>query len=196
MTRKQFGEVMAYLVAATNQPMSKERADVYFDLLQELPLETLRIAAKKVAIAHVWSTFPSVAELHSAACDAITTQCQERSAAEAWELARAVADKIDPDIGGPYWKNGKQYPTQMAAHLDGVPLLVAKTMREIGWQSIAGDKESVVRAHFIRAYDAAVTEHKKLTLMPASLKREIEQQNKGTLLTQAQQAIGQIGMEK
>jgi hypothetical protein len=172
---------MAYLSAATNQPMSKERADVYYDMLQEMPLETLRIAAKKVALSHSWSTFPSVAEIHEAACETVMSQCQELLPMQAWAIARRAAASIDPDVQGPYFRNGKEHRSMAAAFMADVPLLVAKAIRQIGLNAIGKDNESVVRAHFTRAYEAIVNDHKKLALMPPSLKREIEAQQPDVL---------------
>ena len=198
MTAKDFATVMAYLEAGINQPLPKNRAEVYWDLLKDLPVDVMRTAAKRVLLEHQWSTFPSVAQLRQAASETILGQVAELPPAEAWAQAWNAVGRIDPEIQGPYIMNGKEYPSQTAAIMDSLPLLVAKTINAYGIRALTHGQEpiGVIRGQFLKMFDQITTKHKRLALMPPALQKEIEQQNKGTLPAQAQQAFGQIGVER
>lgn len=203
MTAKDFTTCMAYLEVGINQPLPKNRAEIYWDLLNDLPIDVLRTAAKRVLLEHQWATFPSVAQLRQAASDTILGQVAELPPAEAWAQAWKAVTRIDPEVSGPYMMRDKegvmrQYPSQTAAIMDSLPFLVAKTINAYGIRALTHGQEpiGVVRGQFLKMFDQITTKHKKLALMPPALKREIEQQNKGTLSAPVQQALGQIGLER
>src|SRR5262245_2019943 len=102
MTREDFAITMAYLESGLNQPLPAKRAEVYWDLLKDLPVDALRLAAKRVLLEHKWATFPSVAELRQAASEVLLGQEAEMSPATAWELAWAAARRIDLGLTGRY----------------------------------------------------------------------------------------------
>lgn len=67
MTRMEFMQVAAYIGVGCGKPLEREALEVYFDLLGDLPVASLRAAAKDVLLKRKWSSFPTVAELHEAA---------------------------------------------------------------------------------------------------------------------------------
>lgn len=202
MTRTDFAEILHKIGVAVGKPLAAnereadQRAELYWSLFKSTPLDAMRIAAARVVLSCKW--YPTPAELASAIADTVNAQIVEIVPAEAFRLAWRAAAKIDFEISGPYWANGKEYASQTAYVMEGLPPFVARALRAFGIRAMATGKEptGVVRAQFTKTFEGVVEQHKKLALMPAALKREIEQQNKGTLPASAQQAIGQIGVEK
>lgn len=199
MTKKQFAEVMAYLEAATDKPLSADRAAIYFDLLNDLPVDVLRTAAKRVLLQPQWGRFPDVLELRQAAADTIQAQVAEMTPERAWGLAWAAAGKLSFDCPpGQYWANGKRWPSQVAYVMSTVPPLVARAMSNFGLAALAHGREpiGVVRGQFLKCFQQIIEERKRLALMPPALVREIEQQNQKALPAPVAKVIGQIGMEE
>lgn len=165
MSRREFAEVMAYLSAACGKPMPSEAAEVYFDLLGDLPVEVLRIAAKRVALSHPWATFPSVAELREAGAETMRGKSVELSAAEAWRIAWSTAGRIDLDVIG-------SCDRAMAS----VPPLVAEAMQSFGIAALCYGKEpvGVVRAQFVKFFEQLAAREKRVALLPPALRESIQ----------------------
>lgn len=180
MTTVEFAGVLAYLSAAIGKRLSAESAEVYFDLLSDLPVEALRAAAKQVVLEHPWSTFPSVAEIREAATAIV--RGPRLAGADAWRMAREFAAKVDTDIKGLYriHRSGNgtydEYPSQIEAFLGGVPKQVQQAIRSFGLHSLCSgaDPESVVRGQFLKIFEQIEDREKRLAVMPQTLRREIE----------------------
>lgn len=173
MKMKDFAACMAYLSAAVQKPCSKETVEVYFDLLQDLPLGVLQTACKQVALLHQWATFPSVAEVRQAALE--VQQGAGPSASEAWACAQRVARSYDPEIQGEYTRGGKTYQNQLAALLDGLHPLVVQAVTFFGPLRLVSreEKVGVLAAQFAQVYQQCVAAQKAKALLPAALKQEI-----------------------
>ncbi len=164
MNRQEFAAVMAYLSLATKQPFPREAMEVYWDLLGDLPLEVLQIAAKRVALEHPWPSFPSVAELREAAAETMRGKVSEMSAAEAWRLAWQAVGVIDLEVDG-----------SLKRATERLPALVLEAMKVFGIAALVGGKEpvGVVRAQFTKIFDQLQAREKRLALLPAPLKTAI-----------------------
>jgi hypothetical protein len=171
MTREEFGKVVAYIATAIDKELSKDRLKVYFDLLGDLSFEVLLTAARRVVLEHPWATFPSVAELRSAAAETIQAQVSATSPAEAWSLAWAATARIDPESEGSF---------ERAVEKLKVPPLVVEAMRAFGVQALCYGKEpvGVVRGQFMDIYEQLLARDKRRALMPGPLKQAIESAGK------------------
>lgn len=164
MKSLEFAEVMAYISAATTKPLSPEAAEVYYDLLGDLPAEVLRVAAKRVVLEHRWATFPSVAELREAASETMRGQVKELSPAEAWDLAWGAVAYMDPEQEG-----------SVARVTAGLPPLVVETMQAFGVPALCYGKEpvGVIRGQFLKMFEQLAARDRRMALLPASLKHAI-----------------------
>ena len=164
MTKAEFSKIIAYLALAIGKPLSAESTEVYYDLLGDLDPIVFLNAAKRVVLEHPWSTFPSVAELRSAAISSSQGTLTPISPAEAWELAWRAAGGIDLDISGSCERRCKNLPP-----------LVYRAMCAYGIASLVNGKEPVmaVRAQFMKIYEQFQARSFRESLMPANLKAEI-----------------------
>src|SRR5262249_5871634 len=121
MTRPEFLAVIGYVAAGIGKALPAESLEVYFDCLGDLPLDVLKLAAKRVVLEHRWATFPTVAELRAAAAETMQGQVAELSPAEAWAIAWRVVGSTDPEVEGSFQRASK-----------GVPPLVVEAIRAFG----------------------------------------------------------------
>lgn len=186
MTRLEFVEVMGRIAVAIQKPlMSGMTLEVYFDLLNDLPIDALRAGAKRVLLEHQWSTFPTVAELRKASVESSCGTVAAMTAGEAWGLASKAVARIDMEI-----------PHTVAKAMAGLPPLVVRAMQAYGLASLVHGKEplGVVRAQFERIFSGLAEAEAKRALLPQSLVQAIEQQGRREPLAgpvaAAVQAIG------
>lgn len=168
MSPLDFASIMAWLATATGRAMGETaaerdaRMEVYFECLSDLPTEVLTIAAKRVAVAHPWATFPSIAELRQAAAETLQGQIQPMSGGEAWRLAWSAAARIDPDVEG---------SCQRACH--GLPPLVLEAMRNFGIVALCQANPNFARSQFIEIFEALADRESRRALLPDSVKKAI-----------------------
>lgn len=170
MTRHEFASVMAYISAGIGKPIAREAAEVYFDLLGDLPEPIFRAAAKRVLLEHKWATFPSVAELREAAALTMQGEISSLTAAEAWQLAWKATGKIDPEVDGSLERACAQLPP-----------LVFEAMRSFGIPALCFGREpvAVVRAQFMKFYEQLADREKRRALLPDRLTQTIRAQLPG-----------------
>jgi hypothetical protein len=165
MTLDDFADTIGYITLATGAPLSPEAQVVYFDLLGDLPAEALRLGARRVVLEHKYPTSPSVAELRAASVEADRGDISETAPSEAWEQAWRAIGRIDLDIDGSKERG-----------LAGLSSAVLKTINALGLSSLIGgnDPVPVVRAQFIKAYEAIAAREKRERLLPAPVREAIE----------------------
>lgn len=187
MTRIEFAKVMAYLEAAISKPLDADRAEVYFDLLGDLPAEVLQTAAKKVALEHKWASFPTVAELRQAASETLQGVLTLLSPAEAWEQAWSAVKRIDPDIEG-----------SVDRALANVHPLVAEAMGVFSIRALVYGKEpvGVIRGQFMKMFEQLADREKRKSLLPPALAQNIKAigEKRKALPPSVGKAIGKIGL--
>lgn len=183
MDRIEFAKIMAYLSAGCGKPMPAEAAEVYFDILGELPAEVLKTAAKRVVLEHPWATFPSIAELRAAAVDTMRGVICELSPAECWDLAWGAASRIDLEL-----------PYTIEKFTKDLPPIVLECMHTFGIPALVYGKEpvGVVRGQFMKIAEQLLARDRREALLPPSVKREIAAQRPPAVAG----VIGLIGQEK
>ncbi len=209
MTKPEFSEVIAYLEAAVGKPIAPtpteglHRMRVYFDLLGDLPLETLRIAAKRAALAHPWNTFPSVAELRQAASETLQGQVRAISPGEAWgQVCRAIKS-IDPEHSGPWMARDRagvmrHWSSRVEWATDGMPPLVFEAMRLFGVANLCNANPEYAQRDFVRIYSDLLARESARALLPAALQQQITTIGREERLRRLQQQIpvvAAIGVE-
>jgi hypothetical protein len=189
MTKDEFIKVIAWLDVAVGVPIANEdesrkiRLDVYFECLGDLPVDVFKIAAKRVAVAHPWKTFPSVAELRQAAAETLQGHVASMSGGEAWQLAWSAVARIDPEVEG---------STARACH--GLPPLVIEAMRNFGIVALCQANPNFARTQFIEIFESLVARESKHALLPASVKKAIGQAAK-ELPSSVKAITAQVGKE-
>ncbi len=182
MTRPDFANVMAYIAAALQKPVSAESVEVYFDLLHDLPLHVLQLAAKRVVLQHKWATFPSVAELREAAAETQAGVVKDLSPAEAWALAWRAAGRMDPEVNG-----------SVERALADLNPLVCEAIRTFGIYSLCYSVEPVgiMRSQFMKTYEQLNARQQRQRLLPPALKEQV-----AAIGAEARQQLRGIGVER
>jgi hypothetical protein len=175
VTRNDFSATMAFLEAACNVQPSKETLTAYFEVLGDLDADVFRLAAKRVVLAHPWHTFPSVAELSQAYVDAKRGDITGLQPAEAWEMAWRAARHMDLELTGTYVSNGRTFPSQAAAAMNGLPDLVVRAMKAYGLPALVNGTEplTVVRAQFMKIYEQLAASDRAAAALPASMRKAL-----------------------
>ena len=173
---------MAYIATAINKPLSADAAEIYFELLGDLPADVLKVAAKRVLLEHPWSTFPSVAELRQAASETLRGSLTDLSASEAWAQAWKAVGRIDLDISG-----------SAERALAKLPPLVVEAMRTMSIPAMVNGKEpvGVIRGQFLKVYEQLAAREKRLALLPGPVKQSIAAI--GEVRPEAQKVIADLG---
>lgn len=189
MTKAEFLPVMAYIAAAIGKPFAREASEVYFDLLGDLPLDVLKVTAKRVVVEHKWASFPTVAELREAAAETMRGEVKALSPAEAWKLAWDAACRIDPEVSGSFERETKNLPP-----------LVVEAMVTFGVNALCYGKEpvGVIRGQFLKVVEQLQVRDRRHAMLPAPVKqavRAIGSQRKA-LPPSVAEAVAKIGVEK
>ncbi len=164
MDRTEFAQVMAYIAAAVGKELNAEAAEVYYDLLGDLPLSVLQLAAKLVVLEHRWANFPTVAELRSAAAETMWGQVSALSPSEAWALAWQAVGRMDPEI-----------PSTVEKAFASLPPLVVEAIRAFGLNALCyGDEPvGVVRGQFLRIFEQLQSRERRQALLPSAVQEQI-----------------------
>jgi hypothetical protein len=167
MTHPEFAKIMAYIEVALGKPFTKEMAEVYFDLLGDLPYEVMQTAAKRVILEHRWANFPTVAELREAAALTMQGRVSDLSPAEAGAQAWKATGKMDPEQEG-----------SVDRILQGVSPLVREAMVAFGINDLCYGKEpvGVIRGQFLKIYEQLASRDRRTALLPVAVQQAIEQQ--------------------
>jgi hypothetical protein len=157
MTRVEFAQVLAYLSAGVGKPVAEATAEVYWDLLGDLPLPALQRAAQRALLESAYPTLPTVGTLRELAAAGETLP-----AAEAWSLIRTAM--------------ARHGLTGEVKALACLPPLVAQAAAALGWRNLCDAREAqTVYAQFRDAYEAVVGRDRREHLLPAPLKAELRQ---------------------
>jgi hypothetical protein len=159
MTRAEFAAVMAYLAAGTGKTISDEGMEVYFDLLGDLPLEILQLAAKRALLEGQYPVFPPAGTLRKLAVEVMRPVM---SSIEAWGLLLKAIRRFG------YEKEHKA--------LASLPEPVAQVAERMGWQCLCdSDAPDVIRAQFCKAFDAQQARDQAMGLLPDRVRLAIAQ---------------------
>lgn len=160
--RESFAQAMALVSAGVGIEITKLQAEVYYELLGDLPMEVLRLACKRAVVEHRYHTLPPVGLLRELAVEIM--EPRELEADEAWARLRGALARIC------YTMNVEEVREIKAT----VPALAREVAERIGWNQIRDGKAEVVRGQFLRLYDARRAQRKRVELLPPKLAMEIE----------------------
>jgi hypothetical protein len=140
MTHNDFAAVITYLGEGTGKPLSLPAAEVYWDLLSDLPLAALRVAAKQALLEGQYPVFPPAGVLRRLAVEALMYGRGDPAPEEAWALVRRALSEFG------YYRE--------AAGLASLPGLVRRAAELLGWQSMCDSTEpEILRAQFRKVYE-------------------------------------------
>jgi hypothetical protein len=165
-TRKDIAEIIGYMKLAfpnyspdVTSPINT--VDVLFDLLGDVPTETLRLAVR-AACAEAGRAFaPAVGEIREAALKLSISTLGIPNEFEAWsEVCKMPKDmirsRIEVDEEGKMVTNENGSVIIREEKLKFSHVLVEKTALLMGWPEFPSEDESLDRAHFFQAYRAEV----------------------------------------
>ncbi len=157
MTREEWGPIVAYLSAAIAKTMPREQAEVYFDLLADLPAALVQVAVKRAVAENRYPTVPPVGTIRALATEA--TRATAPTWPEAWALVCAAARR-----------HGL---TRERQALDSIPPPAARAAQAIGWQAICDCDPcdcDTLRAQFRDAYSTMTERDERERRLPAPLR--------------------------
>lgn len=185
-SKNDFVKIMAYITAGTQKSLSVEGINVYFDLLGDLPLEALSIAAKRAVLEHKYATFPSVAMLREFATDAKNGEVKSMTGMEAWGIAVKACGNCDIEV-----------PGSVDRAFAKVPPMVTQAVNLFGFMAIYNLPSSAIetaRAQFIKTFDSIASREQKTSLLPESIRQQLAaigaKEERKTLPFANTQAIG------
>ena len=155
----EFLATLAYLSSAIKKPIPADQAEVYWDLLGDLPAAVLATAAKQVILESEYPVLPTVGALRKRALALMQPAMPQWS--EAWELVLSAVNRYG-------------YANQARA-LATLPDLAARTARALGWQSLCDasvEQLPTVRAQFRDAYSLMAAREQQQALPPARYQRQ------------------------
>ena len=155
MTKQEAARLLVWVAA--NFPQAQERdlrptAELWHRMLADIPFELAERAVVRVlATNRFW---PTVAEVRQAAME--LSGLRIPTAAEAWgEISKAAMTYGN-------------YRTREA--LESLSPVVRQTAQYLGWASICQDDESVIRAHFLRTYEACAKREQEAAVLPPDIR--------------------------
>jgi hypothetical protein len=167
VTKTEFASVIAYLETACGKPICADpalalvRTRVYFDLLGDLPLHVLEVAAKMAVLEPLYGAFPTVHLLRRMAQEAIAGKEGCLTAFEAFSLACGAARRFGQD---------------QEKGLASLPASVALAARAIGWQAICDSNPKdcdTIRAHFRDVFQQTTAREQKAKALPPALAKAV-----------------------
>ena len=165
MSRAEFGSIMAYIAAGCQFPLSKEAAEVYFDLLGDLPQKALMIAAKRAVLHHVYRSFPPVALLREFGVDAMRGEVKAMTGGEAWAIATKACGSTDVDVQGSRERAFAKVPEIVKAAVDRFGFMAL--------YNLPNNAVETARAQFVKVFDSIAERERKTDILPAAVQKEI-----------------------
>ncbi len=164
MTRDECANVLAYLSAAVNKPVPREQAEVYFDLLADLPAAAVQAAARQALVESAYPTIPPVGTIRRLAVGAC--RGRELTAYEAWGLVLEAIRRFGLD--------GKRRA------LESLPPVAAAAAEALGWKSLCDATEvETARAQFRQAFETLAGREQREASLPPSLRSSLAQIGNG-----------------
>jgi hypothetical protein len=163
-SRQEFAAVMAYLGAAVGKDPTREQAEVYYDLLGNLPGPVLQQAARRAAMEHKICTLPPPGLIREHA-NAVAGRADATALADGWAKVRAFARRWE------YWLT-EGNPTdpktlaRMAADRAAIPPLALRAAEAYGWRTIVESNPEVAFAHFRQLHESLDVPARREALMP------------------------------
>ncbi len=156
---------MAFIAEGSGFSLSRERAEVYYAMLGDLPMAALMVAAQQSLLEPNFSAFPTIEKLRRLAAETMTPEEAKISGVEAWGVAMKAIARCDIEVEGSVERAFK-----------GVPELIRKAVERFGFRelyNLPNGGHEIARAHFIKLFESLASDVKSNALLPPSLRHEI-----------------------
>lgn len=160
----EFKAIMAYLAAAVGKAPDKYTVQVYWDLLRDIPADTLAKAAKAAAAEHRYATFPPVALLRELSAK-LTGRVSQMTAMEALHGVRRLVNRY-----------GGEYATaeDRQAACAQMPATVAKCLQAFGWDRFCqSENPETLQAQWRMNWDQVSNRENKTAALPEDVRQAI-----------------------
>jgi hypothetical protein len=149
-TKVEFASIMAYLGAAVGKEPTADQARVYFDLLGDLPMPVLEVAAKRALLGQTVPVLPlpGVIRQHAAAGAGPGVPL-----ADAFAAVRAFAARWYPWLCDGLPTDPKTR-ARFDAHLASLPENARRAAEAYGWPALVTTEPGVSFAHFRQLYES------------------------------------------
>lgn len=165
--RKEFAEALYWLAMACGQVrpdgkprVSREQLECYYELLGDVPADALWAAVKQTAAEHEYGGLPPAGVIRRVAVDLFMPD--QMTAAEGWEMVRAVAAKLSRYISA----------EESRQHKESLPDRVRRAAEWIGWTAIQEGDRDVVRSNFIKAWNEETERMRRSAMVPAGIAQQ------------------------
>lgn len=161
MNRQEFGRVVAVIRSVYRDKdflASSESAEVWYELLKDIPYEQAKAAVMKHSLTSKWS--PTIAEIRESA---VSITEPEKSWSDGWEQVRRAIGRY-----------GYCNEADALESMDDITRTVAK---RLGWQTICAtelDDIPSLRANFRMIYEQIQEKHSTDDLLPSEMKEQID----------------------
>lgn len=158
MNRKEFAAALAVLEAGVGQSLTAEQAEVWFDVLKDLPPDALKTAVRRYLSQSEYPGLPPVGKLRKLAVEAVNGL--PLTAAEAWERVRYAIRR---------W--GFYGPAEAFRSFDD---LTRRAVQAIGWETLCNSTGiSIEAGQFRRIYESLAERRTQLERLPADVRPRI-----------------------
>lgn len=172
MTKQEFSVIASAI--RTFYPREKilpneQAADLWFNLLKDIPYDVAQVALNKWAATNRWS--PAISDIRELAAEITSPEVPDWS--EGWEAVQLALRRYG------YYRQAEALAT--------LPELARKAVERLGWQNICLSEElGVERANFRQIYEALANREKADRKIPTGLHQlasgirvRIEEKNSG-----------------
>lgn len=164
MELREFSPLMAFLSAAVQKQVSAETVKVYFDLLNDIPIEILKQAVRAAVIEHQYATIPPVAKIRQIA--AALTRGPGMTAMESLAGVRRVVNQF----GGGYASTEDR-----EAAYRKMPPTVARCLQSFGWDRFCdSENPETLQAQWRMNWDQVQAREQRVEALPCDLRTAIE----------------------
>lgn len=166
MEKNEFVKMMAYLAAGcgTEREISSATAQVYWDLLGDLPANVAKVACQRVLLNHRFPTLPPVGVIRQVAVEMM------QPALKAWDQSLAEVEAAMSRYG--YYRADEA----MAALEAADPAVAAMVRRFGGFAALCQvdrDQWSVIRGQWRQAWEGRMAREREMAVLPANLRQLI-----------------------
>lgn len=174
MKKEAFGTLMLRLCVAFDTEPAKNKMELYYNLLKDLPYEALDAGINNLIAETIYPKFPTVGAVRKYAVDVMFQGLSDE--VSSWEQVRALIREHGRDFG-------------CDAMLQMDPL-TKETVLAIGWRDLCMTNNiDTCRAHYYQAYRKKLEEKVKQVLLPS---RSVENPALNEAKAKLQEAIKSI----
>lgn len=175
MSRQQFAGIMAYMKTACHaSEVTSNQAEIYFDLLCDLPYEVVLAASKLAVLSHPYPSLPPVSSIRR---HAVSLCRPVRSADEAWQMFGRAVSRYGCGKGRRK-RNGEWVEFDRSEDgLKSLPSDVAEAARRFGWQRLCdtpSEYMALAQRDFVAIYRQVESQAVERLSMPSDVRSLVE----------------------